>query len=44
MWHLLFGFLLVALGMGMGIVLMCLLAVGKEADKRMEEMEWRNEE
>lgn len=44
MWHLLFDFLLVALGACMGVVLMCLLVAGKDADKKMEEMKRRNEE
>ena len=38
MWILLKDFLLVSLGMGIGIVLMCILTVGKEADKLMEEI------
>lgn len=41
MWELIKDFLLLSLGMGMGVVLMCLLQVGKEADERMER---RNEE
>lgn len=44
MWHLLYGFLLVLLGAGIGVVLMCLLQVGKEADERMEQMKRRDEE
>lgn len=44
MWHLLFDFLLLSLGMGMGVVLMCLLQVGKEADKDMERMKGGEEE
>lgn len=44
MWHLLFDFLLVLLGAGIGVVLMCLLQVGKEADERMEQMKRRDEE
>lgn len=44
MWHLLFDFLLLSLGMGMGILLMCLLQVGKEADERIVEMKRRDEE
>ena len=38
MWILLKDFLLVSLGMGIGIVLMCILNVGKEADRLMEEI------
>lgn len=30
--------LLVSLGMGMGVTLMCILKVGKIADEQMEEM------
>lgn len=36
-------FLFLTLGMGAGIVLMCLLQVGKEADKEMEHMKEREE-
>ena len=36
MWILLKDFLLVSLGMGIGIVLMCILTVGKEADCEMK--------
>ena len=32
MWVLLEDFLLVSMGMGIGVVLMCILTVGKEAD------------
>lgn len=32
MWELVKNLLLVSLGMGIGIVLMCVLSVGKEAD------------
>ena len=38
MWVLLKDFLLVSLGMGIGIVLMCILTVGKEADYEMEQL------
>ncbi len=44
MLHLLFDFLLFSMGTAFGVVLMCLLTAGKEADKHMEEMKWRNEE
>ena len=37
MWVLLKDLLLVFMGMGIGIVLMCILNVGKEADRHMEE-------
>ena len=38
MWVLLKDFLLVSMGMGIGVVLMCILSVGKEADRLMEEI------
>ena len=38
MWVLLKDFLLVSVGMGIGVVLMCILNVGKEADRLMEEI------
>ena len=38
MWILLKDFLLVSLGMGIGIVLMCILTVGKEADYKMKQL------
>ena len=38
MWVLLKEFLLVALGMGIGVVLMCILTVGKEADYKMKQL------
>mgnify|MGYP000004873506 CR=1 FL=1 len=38
MWELLKDLLLVSLGMGIGIVLMCILSVGKEADRCIEEI------
>ena len=40
----LFNFLFFTLGMTVGVVLMCLMQVGKEADKRIEKMnDWRND-
>ena len=36
MWELVKDFLLVSMGMGIGVVLMCILNVGKEADKHMK--------
>ena len=39
MWELVKDFLLVSLGMGIGIVLMCILTVGKEADYEMKQLE-----
>ena len=38
MWVLLKDFLLVSMGMGIGVVLMCIISVGKEADRLMEEI------
>ncbi|MFR8287691.1 MAG: DUF3789 domain-containing protein [Coprococcus comes] len=38
MWVLLKDFLLVSLGMGIGVVLMCILTVGKEADYKMKQL------
>ena len=43
MWVLLKDFLLVSLGMGIGIVLMCILTVGKEADYEMKQLEERED-
>ncbi|MCM4146272.1 DUF3789 domain-containing protein [Clostridioides difficile] len=39
MWVLLKDFLLVSMGMGIGVVLMCMLSVGKEADYKMKQLE-----
>lgn len=39
MWELVKDFLLVSLGMGIGVVLMCMLSVGKEADCEMKQLE-----
>ena len=38
MWEILKDLLLVSLGMGIGVVLMCILSVGKEADYEMEQL------
>ena len=38
MWVLLKDFLLVSIGMGIGVVLMCILNVGKEADCEMKQL------
>ena len=38
MWELVKDFLLVSMGMGIGIVLMCILKVGKEADCEMKQL------
>lgn len=35
--------LLVSLGMGMGVVLMCMMSVGKEADRHITEFREREE-
>ena len=39
MWELVKDLLLVSLGMGIGVVLMCILNVGKEADREMKQLE-----
>lgn len=39
MWELVKNLLLVSLGMGIGVVLMCILNVGKEADYEMKQLE-----
>lgn len=39
MWELGKDLLLVSLGMGIGVVLMCILNVGKEADYKMKQLE-----
>lgn len=38
MWEILKDLLLVSLGMGIGVVLMCILNVGKEADYKMKQL------
>lgn len=38
MWELIKDLLLVSLGMGIGVVLMCIISVGKEADRYMMEL------
>ena len=38
MWELVKDLLLVSLGMGIGVVLMCMLSVGKEADCEMKQV------
>lgn len=43
MWELLKDLLLVSFGMGIGVVLMCIISVGKEADKLMEEIKENKE-
>ena len=43
MWELVKDFLLVSLGMGIGVVLMCILNVGNEADKHMEKIKENKE-
>ena len=39
MWELVKNLLLVSLGLGIGVVLMCVLNVGKEADCEMKQLE-----
>ena len=43
MWELGKDLLLVSLGMGIGVVLMCIISVGKEAHKLMEEIKENKE-
>ena len=43
MWELLKDFLLVSLGTGIGVVLMCIMSVGKEADRYVEEIKERED-
>ena len=43
MWELGKDLLLVSFGMGIGVVLMCILSVGKEADRLMEEIKENKE-
>ncbi|EGT5445760.1 DUF3789 domain-containing protein [Clostridioides difficile] len=38
MWELIKELLLVSLGVGIGVVLMCIVSVGKEADRHMIEL------
>ena len=38
MWELVKDFLLVSMGMGICVVLMCILNVGKEADYKMKQL------
>ncbi len=38
MWELIKDLLLVSLGMGIGVVLMCIMSVGNEADRQMIEL------
>ena len=43
MWELVKDLLLVSLGMGIGVVLVCILNVGKDADRHMEEIKENKE-
>ncbi len=43
MWELFKNLLLVSLGTGIGVVMMCILTVGKEADRYMEEIKERED-
>ena len=43
MWELGKAVVLVSLGMGIGVVLMCIISVGKEADRHMEEIKENKE-
>lgn len=37
-------FLLIGLGVAIGIALMSLLQISKQADEKMKQMKWRNDE
>ncbi len=43
MWTVITHFLCLAAGGMIGIVFMCLLQLGKQADEHMQEMKWRND-
>ncbi|NME48487.1 DUF3789 domain-containing protein [Enterococcus gallinarum] len=43
MWELVKDFLLVSLGMGIGIVLICMMLVGKKADRSIKEIKERKD-
>ena len=43
MWEILKDLFLVSMGMGIGVVLMCILTVGKEADCEMKQLEERED-
>lgn len=43
MWLLISRFLLIGLGVLIGVVLMCLMQISKQADKQLEEIQRRNE-
>ena len=43
MWELFKNLLLVSLGTGIGVVLMCIMSVGKEADRYMEDIKERED-
>ena len=43
MWEILKDLFLVSMGMGIGVVLMCILNVGKEADCEMKQLEERED-
>ncbi|MGX7198775.1 DUF3789 domain-containing protein [Enterococcus nangangensis] len=42
MWLLLSRFLLIGLGVLIGVTLMCLMQISKQADKQLEEIQRRN--
>lgn len=44
MWLLISRFLLIGLGVFIGVMLACLLQISKQADKRLEEIQRRHEE
>lgn len=43
MWLLISRFLLIGLGILIGVTLMCLMQISKQADKQLEEIQRRNE-
>ncbi|WP_270439065.1 DUF3789 domain-containing protein [Faecalibacillus intestinalis] len=43
MWELFKNLLMVSLGTGIGVVLMCIMSVGKEADRYVEEIKERED-
>ena len=43
MWELVKDLVVVSLGMGIGVVLMCMLSVGKEADYKIKQLRERED-
>ena len=44
MWRAIFDFLFFSLGMILGVVLMCIMQVGKQEDERMKELDLKEED